>query len=53
MAVVAPAHPSSSAGTSSMRKQLRILTCLPGVGDVELVVEAVSETPFQLHWSAW
>lgn len=28
-------------------------SCLPGVGDVELVVEAVSGTPFQLHWSAW
>lgn len=54
MAVVGPAvYSSSPACTSSMGKQLRILTCLPGVGDEGLVVEVVSVSPFQSHWSAW
>lgn len=28
-------------------------SCLLGVGDEELAVEAVSVSPFRLHWSAW
>lgn len=45
-------RPSSSAHTSSAGEQPKNLTCLPGVGDEQLAVEAASEFPSQAHWSA-
>lgn len=53
--LLSPGHQSSQSRAPSLSS---VNYCsresfLPGVGDEELVVGAVSVTPFQSHWSAW
>lgn len=50
-----PGHQSSQSRPPSLSsvKYCSREPCLPGVGDEELVVAAVSVSPFQSHWSAW